>query len=142
MLVWFAENPVDVEAMPVASAVVILITLVGAEIQVSRPGDGRSPFMAFLNALFFLATLSHSQSTGPFMRVFVPALLDSATSYVLGRIRFALVRFGRDFHYLLGRHLAFALSSRFLEMDLPCCLHYTVSTENNANHEDRKSPWN
>jgi len=80
------------------------------------------------------------------MRVFVPvfvpvvALLDSATSYVLGRIRFALVRFGRDFHYLLGRHLAFALSSRFLEMDLPCCLHYPLSTENNANHEDRKSP--
>ena len=142
MLVWSAENPIDVEALPVASAVVILITLVGAEIQVSRPGDGRSPFMAFLNALLFLATLSHSQSTGPFVPVFVPvvALLDSATSYVLGRIRFALVRFGRDFHYLLGRHLAFALSSRFLEMDLPCCLHYTVSTENNANHEDRKSP--
>ena len=142
MLVWSAENSVDVEALPMASAVVILIALVCAEIQASRPGDGRSPFMAFLDALLFLTTVSHSPPAGLLVSMFVAALLDSATSLVLGRVRFALVRLGRDFHYLLGRHLAFALSSRFLEMDLPCCLHYTVSTENNANHEDRKSPWN
>jgi len=85
--------------------------------------------MAFLDAL--LAT------TG-----FAGMFPDNATSLVLRGVCFALVRFGRDFHNLLRRHLAFAFSSCFLEMNLPSCLHYTVSTENNANNKDRKSPWN
>ena len=105
MLVWFAENPVDVEALPVASAVVILIALMCAKIQVARSGDGQSPFVTFLNALFSLTTFALFMS--PLVPMFVAALLDSATSYVLGWVSFTLVRFGRD-------------------------LHYTVSTENNA----------
>lgn len=121
-LVWPAENSVDVETLTMASTIVILITLVCAEIQVSWPGDGRSPFMAFLDVLLFLAP----------MRL-MGVLPDYAASFVLRGICFAFVRFSRDFHNLLRRHLTFAFSSRFLEMNLPCCLHYTVSTENNAN---------
>ena len=141
-LVWSTNNPVDVETLPVAMAIVILVALVSDEVQVSRTSNGWSPFMTFLNALLSLATSSHASFMGPLVPTVVAALLDSATSFVLGWVRFTLVRFGRDLHNLLRRYLAFAFGSRFLEMDLPCRLHYTVSTENNANDEGRKSPRN
>lgn len=96
--------------------------------------------MTFLYPLLSLTT--YALFMGTFVSIFVAAFLDSATSFILGRVRFTFVRFSRDFHNLLRRYFAFTLGSCFLKMDLPCCLHYTVSAENNANQKGRKSPRN